>query len=155
MPEVWFYHLVRQPLGQVLPILLDKATRAGKRFVVQVGAPEQVAALDEILWTFADDSFIPHGGPRDGDPEMQLVYLTTGAENPNGATMRIFADGASASEAALGGGMEAYERLILMFDGNDEDALADARAQWKTLKAAGYTLSYWQQTENGGWEKKA
>jgi DNA polymerase-3 subunit chi len=154
MPEVWFYHLVRQPLEQVLPILLEKATGQRKRLVVQVATPERMDALDELLWTWSEESFIPHGGPRDDDPATQWVYLTTGDENPNSASMRIFADGANVADAALAGA-DQYERLILMFDGGDEDALAEARAQWKTLKAAGYPLSYWQQNENGGWEKKA
>ena len=155
MPEVWFYHLVRQPLDKVLPTLLEKAASRGVRIGVQVGAPERVEALDAALWTHADDSFLPHGTPRDGDPDMQAVYLTTGDENPNGATMRIFADGAHAFDSAAAGLTDAYERLILMFDGNDEEAVADAREQWKSFKEAEYTLSYWQQNENGGWEKKA
>ena len=155
LPEVWFYHLVRQPLDSVLPVLLEKAVARGVRIVVQLGAPGRVDALDDRLWTYREDSFLPHGSARDGDPEQQAVYLTTGDENPNGATMRIFADGARAADAAASGAASAYERLILMFDGNDEDAVADARAQWKTLKEAGYTLSYWQQGESGGWEKKA
>ena len=86
---------------------------------------------------------------------MQAVYLTTGDENPNGAKMQIFADGARAADAAASGAVAQYDRLILMFDGTNEDAVADARAQWKSLKEAGYTLSYWQQGETGGWEKKA
>lgn len=155
MPEVWFYHLVRQPLDKVLPSLLEKAASRGVRIVVQCGAPERVDALDAALWTYRDDSFLPHGTARDGDGEAQPVYLTTGDENPNGATMRIFADGAHAFDAAAAGLVDAYERLILMFDGKDEEAVADAREQWKSFKEAEYTLSYWQQNENGGWEKKA
>lgn len=155
LPEVWFYHLVRQPLDKALPALLEKAASRGVRIVVQVAAPERVDALDAALWTYSDDSFLPHGTPRDADPEMQAVYLTTGDENPNGATMRIFADGAHAFDAAAGGLADSYERLILMFDGNDEEAVADAREQWKSFKEAEYTLSYWQQNENGGWDKKA
>lgn len=155
MPEVWFYHLVRQPLDQVLPALLEKAVGRGMRVVVEVGAPERVDALDERLWTWSDESFIPHGTARDGDAQMQAVWLTTGDENPNNATIRIFVEGARAADAAVSGAAEAYERLILMFDGGDPDAVADARAQWKSLKEAGYTLSYWQQGETGGWEKKA
>ncbi len=155
MPEVWFYHLVRQPLDKVLPTLLEKAASRGVRIVVQVGVQERVDALDATLWTHADDSFLPHGTPRDGDPHMQAVYLTTGDENPNSATMRIFADGAHAFDSAAAGLADAYERLILMFDGNDEEAVADAREQWKSFKEAEYTLSYWQQNENGGGEKKA
>ncbi len=155
MPEVWFYHLVRQPLDKVLPALLEKAAARGLRIVVQCSAPERVDALDAALWTYREDSFLPHGTARDGDAELQPVYLTTGDENPNGATMRIFADGARADDAVASGFADDYERLILMFDGNDEEALSDARAQWKFFKEADYTLSYWQQNENGGWEKKA
>jgi DNA polymerase III subunit chi len=155
MPEVWFYHLVHQPLDKALPALLEKALSRGLRIAVQFGAQERVDAVDAVLWTYRDDSFLPHGAARDGDAELQPIYLTTGDENPNGATMRIFADGARAADAVASGAAAAYERLILMFDGNDEEAVADARAQWKSLKEAGYKLSYWQQGESGGWEKKA
>jgi DNA polymerase-3 subunit chi len=155
MPEIWFYHLVRQPLDKVLPSLLEKAVGRGMRVVVELGAPERVDALDQTLWTYADDSFLPHGVARDGDGPLQAVYLTTGAENPNGARVRICADGARVADAAAREDAGQYERLILMFDGADEDALVDARAQWKSLKEAGYTLSYWQQGESGGWERKA
>ena len=155
MPEVWFYHLVRQQLDKALPILLEKAIGRGLRIAVQLGAAERVEAIDAVLWTYREDSFLPHGTARDGDAQMQAVYLTTGDENANGATMRIFADGARAFDAVSSGAAADYERLILMFDGNDDDAVAAAREQWKLFKSAEYTLSYWQQNENGGWEKKA
>ncbi len=155
MPEVWFYHLVRQPLDKVLPTLLEKAVSRGIRICVQVGEQRRVEMLDELLWTFSDESFLPHGTAGDGDGEMQPIYLTAGEENPNGASMRIFADGARAADAAASGAGAGYNRLMLMLDGANEDAVADARAQWKWFKEAGYTLSYWQQNDNGGWDKKA
>lgn len=153
MPEVWFYHLTQQPLTGVLPSLLEKATQRGWRVVVETPSPDRVRALDDLLWSWSADSFLPHGSERDGDAPDQPIWLTTTSENPNGAQLRICADGARAEAAVQSG--EAYERVILVFDGADEDALADARAQWKSMKQAGYTLSYWQQGETGGWEKKA
>jgi len=155
MPEIWFYHLQHQPLETVLPSLLEKALEKGWRVVVQASAEERLDALDTTLWTYADGSFLAHGRARDGDPEMQPVYLTTGAENPNGAQLRLLVEGADVPALFADGSCDAYERLILLFDGADEDQLTGARAQWKTLKEQGRTLAYWQQGERGGWEKKA
>ena len=42
-----------------------------------------------------------------------------------------------------------------MFDGNDEEALARARADWKKAKESGLAATYWQQDEDGRWQKKA
>lgn len=151
--EVWFYHLQRQPLAAVLPVLLDKAAGRNWRSVVQGDALEQIDALDDLLWTFSRDSFLPHAKAGDGDPERQVVYLTLGSENPNGAAMRLFV-GKTPLIPALRA-HATYERAILLFDGNDDDELAFARAQWTELKANGFTLAYWQQGERGGWEKKA
>ena len=151
--EVWFYHLMTQPLERALPSLLERAGQRGWRVVVQVGSAQRLQALDELLWTYTPDSFLPHGSARDGDPHLQKVWLTTEGDNPNGAKVRICADGASAQEAAQSG--QAYERVILIFDGADDAALLAARAQWKALKESGFPLSYWQQTDSGGWEKKA
>ena len=61
MADVWFYHLERQSLEQVLPVLLDRALARGWRAAVQATAAERIAALDELLWTWTDESFLAHG----------------------------------------------------------------------------------------------
>jgi DNA polymerase-3 subunit chi len=149
MTEVLFYHLGRQPLDKVLPGLLEKTLERGWRAVVQAGSPERVEALDALLWTYADDSFLPHGAARDGMADRQPVFLTHKDDNPNGATVRFLVDGAEA--AALAG----YARVVYIFDGRDEEALAQGRAQWKKIKAEGLSVTYWQQNDQGRWEKKA
>jgi len=149
--EVWFYHLTMQPLERVLPVLLEKTVQRGWRGVVQTGAEERLSALDDLLWTYSDESFLAHGTARDGDSEIMPVYLTAGTENPNGAQARFLVHGADTSALV----QDEYERVLILFDGNDDDQLQAARADWKRLKDAGFGVSYWQQSEAGGWDKKA
>ncbi len=155
MPEIWFYHLQHQPLEKALPSLVEKALERGWRVVVQASAEERLDALDDILWSYSDASFLAHGRARDGDAEMQPIYLTIGTENPNGARLRLFVEGADVPALLASESCDNYERLILLFDGADDDQLTGARAQWKLLKEQGHNLAYWQQGERGGWEKKA
>ena len=151
MTEILFYHLQRQPLESVLPQLLERSLGRGWRCVVQAGSPERAAALDDHLWTYADESFLPHGLASAGDASDEPVVLTTeSGVNPNGATVRFLVDGAS-----LPADIGSYERLILMFDGNDDEALGKAREAWKAIRAGGFTATYWQQDDAGRWEKKA
>ena len=96
MTEVLFYHLEHQPLERVLPSLVEKTLERGWRAVVQAGSEERVEALDTLLWTYREESFLPHGTKRDGNPDVQPVYLTTSEDNPNGATVRFLVDGAEA-----------------------------------------------------------
>jgi DNA polymerase-3 subunit chi len=149
MTEVLFYHLERQPLERVLPSLVERTLARGWRAVVQAGSEERVEALDTLLWTYAEESFLPHGTRRDGDPAEQPVYLTTEDANPNAATVRFLVDGAEIGEHA------GYHRIVYLFDGNDESAVARARAQWAAAKSAGCDVTYWQQSPEGPWEKKA
>ena len=155
MTEIWFYHLQRRPLERVLPTLLEKSLERGWRAVVQARTPERLEALDEILWTYADESFLPHGTAREGDPASQPVYLTEALDNPNGARLRILVEGADVAEALDAAGADAYERIILIFDGDDEAELTGARAQWKRLKEQGRPMSYWRQNDDGRGEKIA
>jgi DNA polymerase-3 subunit chi len=150
--EIWFYHLQCRSLDDVLPGLLERALQRGWRAVVQGASEERIAALDEHLWTYSDESFLPHGSAREGDPETQPVFLTTGFENPNGARVRFLIEGAEIAPVLERN--ESYDRLMLLFDGNDAEALAAARAQWADLKARGHALSYWQQSTDGRWEKR-
>jgi DNA polymerase-3 subunit chi len=149
MTEVLFYHLQNQPLERVLPELLEKCLERKWRAVVQLGSEERRDAIDAHLWTYRDDGFLPHGTVRDGSASEQPVWLTASDDNPNAANVRFLADGAESANYAD------YQRVVLLFDGNDPDAVTRARESWKVAKAAGHDATYWQQSERGRWEKKA
>lgn len=149
MTPVFFYHLERQPLEGVLPRMLLTSLERGWRAVVQAGSEERAEALAALLWSFDDDSFLPHGTKADGFPDLQPVWLTALDENPNGANVRFYVDGAEVGE------IEGLVRAVILFDGNDAEALDSARAGWKRFRAAGHEVSYWQQDEQGRWQNRA
>jgi DNA polymerase-3 subunit chi len=149
MTEVLFYHLQSQPLDKVLPGLLEKCLERKWTTVVQVGSPERCEALDALLWTYREDGFLPHGAGKDPNAAKQPVWLTSADDNPNSATVRFLADGAEIAD------YKPYDRVVLMFDGNDPDAVDRARESWKATKAAGHDATYWQQSPEGRWVKKA
>src|SRR5262245_33094218 len=150
MTEVLFYHLQRQPLEHVLSSLLERSLERGWRAVVQASSDERIEALDSHLWTYRDDNFLPHGTAKEGDAVAQPILLTTAEHNPNGAKIRFLIDGAPVPADA-----SAYERIVLIFDGEDEDAVAAARTCWGEVKAQGFDATYWQPDEQGRWVKKA
>ena len=149
--DVWFYHLDRWPLERALPALLEKAVERGWRAAVQASSSQRVDALDAVLWTYDEVSFLPHGTTRDGDVELQPIVLTTGTENPNAAVIRFMVDGTEVLSALAESG---YERVMLIFDGNDAEQRAGARRQWAELKKAGHSVAYWQQDGDGRWVKR-
>jgi DNA polymerase III subunit chi len=149
MTEMLFYHLKGQTFEQVLPALLQKSLERGWRVVVQASSDERVDALDAHLWTWRDDAFLPHGTSRDPEAAEQPIVLTADVDNPNGATVRFLVDGANlAADAAL------YERVVLLFDGEDPEAVEMARARWSEAKAAGADVTYWRADENGRWRRQ-
>ena len=145
--EVWFYHLERTSLDQALPDLLEKTLARGWKAMVRATDPQRVEYLDGWLWTYRDDSFLPHAAAGEPGAVRQPVLITTGVENPNGAQALFLVDGAAPGE--LGD----YTRCVVLFDGRDEAALAVARDQWRTVKAQGLAASYWKQSGRG-WEKQ-
>ena len=150
MTEVLFYHLQNKSLEDVLPPLLEKSLERGWRVVVQAGSEERVEALDAHLWTFSDDSFLPHGTARDLQAHAQPILLTVEGDNRNGANVRFLVDGAEVPPDAA-----SYHRIVLIFDGEDPDAVAAARTRWSEAKAAGFEVTYWQPDEHGRWQRKA
>jgi DNA polymerase III subunit chi len=145
--EIGFYHLLTTPVDRALPRLLERARAQGYRMVVRAASPDRVEHLNSVLWTYDEASFLPHGSARDGDAANQPIWLTDGNDNPNAATMLVLVDSAEP------GDLTPYLRIADLFDGSDEAAVEAARGRWRRLKAAGHTLTYWQQT-GAGWEKK-
>ncbi len=149
MTEVLFYHLQGQKLEGVLPALLEKSLERGWKVVVQGSSEERIEALDAHLWTYRDDGFLPHGTWREPEAALQPVLFTLNESNPNGATVRFLIDGAPMPEDP-----QSYQRIVLLFDGEDEDAVRAARERWSAVKAEGHDASYWQADANGRWTKK-
>jgi DNA polymerase III subunit chi len=147
MTEVGFYHLLTMTVDRALPKLLERAMTENQRILVVAGSPERVDHLNNLLWTYDEASFLPHGAARDDSAARQPIWLAPADENPNGATWVMLIDGARAD-------LTRYRRCFDIFDGNDTTAVAAARQRWSEAKAAGHDLTYWQQTDRG-WEKKA
>ena len=149
MGSVFFYHLQRQPLETVLPKLLAVSLERGWRVVVQAGSEERAEALAAQLWAYDEESFLPHGTKADGFPDLQPIWLTADDDNPNNANVRMFVDGAQA------GSIDGLTRAVILFDGNDAQAVESARAQWTAFRNAGHEVSYWQQDDQGRWQNRA
>lgn len=149
MAELWFYHLERTELERALPPLLEKCLQRGWRALVRGGLAERLDALDASLWTFRDDSFVPHARDGAGEASRQPVLLTMEGGNSNGAQALFLIDGAEP------GDLSGFERACLIFDGRDEAALETARLRWKAAKDAGIAASYWRENAAGKWEKQA
>jgi DNA polymerase III subunit chi len=147
--EIGFYHLLATPLERALPRLLERARAQGYRIVVRAASTERIEHLSALLWSYDDASFLPHGSARDGNAANQPIWLSEGHENPNGAAMLVLVDGIEAGDLA------SFTRCADLFDGNDPAAVEAARERWRRAAAAGHTLTYWQQSEAAGWEKKA
>lgn len=149
MTEILFYHLQGQKLEGVLPALLEKTLERGWRAVVQGSSEERVEALDAHLWTYRDDGFLPHGSWREPEAAQQPVLLTLTESNPNAANVRFLIDG-----APMPAEPEQYERIVLLFDGEDEEAVAAARAEWSAARQKGLAATYWQPDDRGRWVKQ-
>jgi DNA polymerase-3 subunit chi len=150
MTEILFYHLKGQTPEQVLPALLQRSLDRGWRAVVQASSPDRIEALDAHLWAWRDDAFLPHGTWRDSEAADQPILLTLSDDNPNGAVVRFLIEGAAMPENA-----SAYQRIVLLFDGEDAEALEAARMRWSEAKSAGFEVTYWQADEKGGWRRQA
>jgi DNA polymerase-3 subunit chi len=148
-PEIWFYHLERTGLEAVLPPLLEKTLERGWRALVRTTSAERVAALDDALWAYRDDGFLPHGRADYPDAELQPILISDRGDAPNRPDVLMLIDGAEPRE------IEGLSRIILLFDGRDEGALKAARAYWSAYKEQGHAVAYWQQSGEGRWEKRA
>lgn len=148
MADIGFYHLTRTPLERALPQLMQKVVDSGARAVIRTGPGGRAEDVSLMLWTADPASFLPNGTERDGDAAEQPLWITPGEENPNGAEILVLVDGAEAF------GLDSFRRCLDIFDGRDDASLAAARERWVRCRDAGHDLTYWQQGQRGGWERK-
>ena len=149
MTEIRFYHLQKQNVQQALPGLLKKALDGDFKILVHTHSKEHTNTLDKHLWVYHPDSFLPHGCGNDEHADQQPIWIDAAYDPPNNPNLMVELDTLDQEH------LKNYKLVCLMFEDWDEQRKANARSTWKSLKDSGeYDLSYWQQTENGGWEKK-
>ncbi len=151
MSETLFYHLERRALEDVLPGLVERTLERGWRALIRCESAERAEALDTLLWTYDDASFLPHAQAGDGDNTRQPVLITVECDNPNAADVLFLVGGAGLDWSAASG----FTRIVAMFDGRDAQMLESARAAWKDAKSAGHDVTYWKESPSGKFEKQA
>jgi DNA polymerase III subunit chi len=149
MTDIMFYHLEHKPWDQVLPGLLTKSRERDWRCIVQISNVDRVEEVSELLWKSEVDLFLAHGSKADGKAAQQPIWLTAEHENPNAASVKFLLEGAPVENIAE------FSRVVILFDGRDEDAITRARLDWKKFKADGHNISYYQQDENYRWINKS
>jgi DNA polymerase-3 subunit chi len=149
--EVLFYHLERKSLEDVLPGLVERSLAKPWRALIKCESADRAAAVDNLLWTYDEQSFLPHAQAGDGDPRRQPVLITVENANANGANV-LFLVGGAAPPAWHGPFLESFSRIVVLVDSRDEDALAMGRKGWKEAKSAGHNVTYWKQSAAGKWE---
>ena len=149
MTEIRFYHLQNRSQDQVLPILLSKILERGHRIVVRLNNDLEVEQMNNHLWGFDANSFLPHGSKKNGKAERQPIWLTNIDENPNKADVLILCQGANSDIQSE------FNICCEIFNGNDERAVSEARERWKSYKTKGFEVTYWKQSQSGGWDKVA
>ena len=154
--DVRFYHLTTTSLEAALPRLLEKVVARGRKILVHVPEDAEsgeggttVQTLDQALWTYDDASFLAHDRAGCAHSDQQPILLTTGHDNENSADVLVLIDGADSPLR------ESVPMTLMMFDGKRPEVVETCRTHWKTLKDTDASLTYWQQTENGGWAQKA
>jgi DNA polymerase-3 subunit chi len=150
--EALFYHLERRALEDVLPGLIEKTLERGWRALIRCDSAERADAIDNLLWTYDDQSFLPHAQQGDGDSARQPVLITVEEANANAANVLFLVGGAA---PPAWNETNDLTRIVLMFDGRDPAMLSSARAAWKDAKAAGHEATYWKEMPSGKFEKQA
>lgn len=146
--DYWFYHLEASTLEGVLPGLLEKTLQKGWRALVKLPA-DNLGSMDQLLWTFRDDAFLPHGRDDEPQAELQPILLSATMDTAKGFDAVFLIEGAEIAD------MTGASRAMVMINGRSQDDIARERGRWKRLKAEGESLAYYQQDDRGRWEKKA
>jgi len=149
MPELRFYHLQKRSVEQALPLIVSKAYKTEKNIIIRIGETGNISDLDDELWGFDPASFLPHVVEGGKNPELNPIYLTKSNDNPNDAKILFLVSGASADD------ISGYDLVCMVFNGNDDLELKEARLKWKQYKDSDFKLAYWQQSDSGAWENKA
>lgn len=135
--EITFYVLADTDPGKRLTTacrIIEKAFQQKHSIFVQAGSRTEAEQLDELLWNFRPDSFIPHHLVGEGPTPPPPVRIGWAGIPPE------------ARDLVVNLGLEAvpdprrFRRLIEIV-GGDETLREPARQHWRQYKQQGYAVT--------------
>ncbi|MBI5014794.1 MAG: DNA polymerase III subunit chi [Deltaproteobacteria bacterium] len=115
---------------------LEAEHAAGRRAYVWASSEAHARALDDLIWTFRDDAFVPHGLWQGEATADEAITIGWKAGNPNAADCLVLVRDAQPGE------LTGYARVI-DFAPVDHPALREAaRRRFRTFREAGLTVSF-------------
>ena len=134
MTRIDFYQLnpARHGYDQVVCKLCQKAWENRQPTLLLTQNPEQSRMLDQKLWTFVDDSFVPHDCDNDADFVTPILIH----DNPDPAGERRLLINLTPSVPAY---FAQFERVIELVTENNKH---QARANYSYYKERGYPLKH-------------
>jgi DNA polymerase III subunit chi len=151
--EIWFYHLERASVEETLPPLLEKCVERGWRAIVRSSDPARLDGLDTLLWTYKPTAWLPHGKASGAVEEDERQPILLAAPPSAEAPADVDCQALFLLDGAPWAGVSGVARIFVVFDGRDEVALTQARADWRAAKEAGFERAYWRQNEDGKWAR--
>lgn len=149
MTEIRFYHIQKKSAEATVFELAERALTRDHKILIRVRDEAEANRLNDFLWTYKPESFLPHGTGSDKFADQQPVLITATGENPNKADVVFLMPGCETSA------IDNFTLVCDILDGRDEDQIAQGRARYRDWKNQGHNLSYWQQSEDGKWEQKS
>ena len=145
--EYSFYHHEASTIESTLPQLLEKSIKKNWRALVKTQI-DYLPELDDFLWSFKTDSFLPHG--RDDQPKMEHhpIVISSSAKIADNFQIVFLLKGSYVDN------LNDVERCVIFIDGRSEESICNERNRWQKLKGKGAKLNYYQQNANGEWIKK-
>ena len=150
MTQIIFYSTAPLQVEKTLFALLEKSLEKGNKSLLLFKDKEKCLSINEQLWTYKQNSFLPHISEDDQiyDNIDVPVYLSTKNENPFKAELLFSIDG------FLPDNIDHFERVIIIIDVNDELLNEKYKNYYLDINKNFEDIVFYKSDDNGKWVEK-
>ena len=145
LPEIFFYKLKNTSSELFLINLIEKSINNNWNSVVLTDNIERMEEINDLLWTYNETSFLPHGSQNDKNSEHHKIYLTCEEENPNKSNIIFSIDG------ILINNMKSWERCVYIFNEQNLKIVDQFELYKNQINLSDYSLKSFEQDINSKW----
>ena len=150
MTQIIFYNTAPLQVENTLFNLIEKSIENGYKSLLLFNDKNKCSAIDEKLWTYKQNSFLPHltEDEKISDEIDIPIYLSTKNENPYKAELLFSIDG------FLPNNINNFERVIIIVDVNDKILLEEYKKYYLDINEDFEDIVFYKSNDNGKWTEK-
>jgi len=144
LQKAFFYNASHRDVVADITWLTENIFKKNNSIVIFCTDQETAKVVDDFLWSYKEDSFLPHALKKHEEVSLNPILVSTDLDEGFEHNVLIALNGVLINEKDW----QRFAKIYYFFDDQDMTEKENARSMWKSFSSLDIDCKYWINEKN-------